>query len=119
MAIPFSGILEIGAKHFGFVRGVSLTMKQTPTDAFISPNLHLKYKLRAGVFVEGTAEEKRGKSPEAKTVERVNGLSTADWVNVKEFSAHEVVSPNEVIKLEGADASPAGRLVRCYFCKQS
>jgi transcription termination factor Rho len=31
-------------------------------------------------------------------------------LKVKEFSEHEVVSPNEVITLEGADASPAGRL---------
>jgi transcription termination factor Rho len=44
------------------------------------------------------------------TIERINGLAPRDWLNVREFSEHEVVSPNEVIKLEGADASPAGRL---------
>lgn len=110
MAIQYSGILEIGAKQFGFVRPISLTMRQTPTDAFISPRFTERYNLRAGVFVEGTAEEARGKSPEAKTVERINGLSVDEWLKVKEFSEHEVVSPNEVITLEGADTSPAGRL---------
>ncbi len=112
MAIPFSGILEIDSKRFGFVRAISPTMKQSPTDTFIPPALIAKHNLRKGVFVEGTAEEKKNKSPEAKTIERVNGISSAGWLKVKEFSEHEVVSPNEVIKLEGADTSPAGRLGR-------
>ncbi len=110
MAVPFSGIVEIDAKKFGFVRNVSLTMKQTPADTFIPPSLIAKNDLRTGVFAEGTAEEKKGKSPEAKTIERINGLSVDDWLKVKDFADHEVVSPNEIIKLEGADASPAGRL---------
>ncbi|MEK7251212.1 MAG: transcription termination factor Rho, partial [Bacteroidota bacterium] len=112
MAIPFSGILEIDSKRFGFVRAISPTMKQSPTDTFIPPALIAKHNLRKGVFVEGTAEEKKNKSPEATTIDRINGISPDEWLNVKEFYQHEVISPDQVIKLEGADTSPAGRLGR-------
>jgi transcription termination factor Rho len=112
MAIPFSGILEIDPKRFGFVRQLSLTMKQTPSDVFVPASLIAQLHLRTGAFIEGTAAERKGKSPEAQTIERINGLTPDEWVKVKEFSEHEVVSPHEVIKLEGADTSPAGRLGR-------
>ena len=112
MSIPFSGILEIDQKRFGFVRTISPTMKQSSGDVFVPLPLISKSKLRTGSLVEGTAEEKRNKSPEATTIERVNGLPVGQWIAVKEFSDHEVVSPDQVIKLEGADASPAGRLGR-------
>jgi transcription termination factor Rho len=110
MTSPVSGILEIGTKQFGFLRTISLTMKPSSGDPFLSPRLTHQFQLRPAVFIEGTAEEKAGKSPEVTTIERINGLAPRDWLNVREFSEHEVVSPNEVIKLEGADASPAGRL---------
>lgn len=110
MAVPFSGILEIDSRRFGFVRALSPTLKQSSHDVFLPPALISKNNLRTGAFVEGTAEEKKGKSPEAKEIDKVNGLLQHDWIKVKEFAAHEVVSPNEAIKLEGADASPAGRL---------
>lgn len=110
MAIPFSGILEIDGKRFGFVRPFSPSMKQSSSDVFVPTSLITKSNLRNGVFVEGVAEEKKKKSPEAKTIERVNGLSSAVWLRVKEFSQHEVVSPDEILRLEGADASLAGRL---------
>ncbi|MBI5473684.1 MAG: transcription termination factor Rho [Ignavibacteriae bacterium] len=112
MSISFSGILEIDQKRFGFVRTPSLTMKQSSGDVFVPTPLIARSRLRAGSFVEGTAEEKRNKSPEAKTIERVNGLLSEEWALVKEFSEHEVVSPNQVVKLEGADTTPAGRLGR-------
>lgn len=110
MPLSFSGILEIDPKRFGFARSPSLTMRPTSGDAFVPASLVTQWRLRAGVFIEGVAVERKGKSPEAHTIERVNGLTPEEWVRVKEFSEHEVVSPNEVIKLEGADATPAGRL---------
>jgi transcription termination factor Rho len=85
-------------------------VKHSSTDVFIPASLITKNKLRTGAFVEGTAEEKRNKSSEALTIDRINGVSPAEWLAVKEFSEHEVISPNQVIKLEGSDASPAGRL---------
>lgn len=110
MPVPFTGILEIEPKRFGFVRPVSLTMKQAPGDVFVPASLIAQHHLRTGAFIEGIATQRKGKSPEAHTIERINGLTPDEWSKVKEFSEHEVVSPTELIKLEGADDSAAGRL---------
>ncbi len=126
MVVPFSGIVELESKsarplgrdknqkraggRFGFARTISHSVKHSSTDVFIPANLVARHKLRTGAFVEGTAEEKRNKSSEAVTIDRINGISTAEWLTVKEFSEHEVISPDQIIKLEGADTSPAGRL---------
>ncbi len=115
MPKPFSGILEIDSRRFGFVRTPSLTMKQSSTDVFVPPALVAKNNLRTGSFLEGTAEEKKNKSPEATSIEKVNGLSTEEWIKVKEFSQHEVVSPDEVVKLEGPESNISMRVVD-LFC---
>ena len=112
MAISFSGILEIDSRRFGFIRALSPTLAQSSKDVFVPPALIAKSNLRTGALVEGTAEEKNNKSPEARTIEKVNELPLQEWMKAKEFSQHEVISPDEVIKLEGADASPVGRLGR-------
>lgn len=128
MSIPFSGIVELGSKprpssrhesrgehaggRFGFARSLSPTLKQSPSDIFIPESLVARYHLRTGSFVEGTAEEKKNKSSEARTIDRVNTVSPDEWLKLKEFSEHEVISPDQAIKLEGADTSPAGRLGR-------
>jgi transcription termination factor Rho len=36
----------------------------------------------------------------------VNAIAPEEWAAVKEFSQHEVVSPNQVIKLEGKERTP-------------
>ena len=115
MSIPFSGILELDSRRFGFVRAISPTLKQSSQDVFVPPALVARSNLRAGAFVEGTAEEKRNKSPEAQTIEKVNGLPLSDWTKVKEFTRHEVISPNEVLKLEGAQSNISMRVVD-LFC---
>ncbi len=115
MAKPFSGILEIDSRRFGFVRTPSPTMKQTPGDVFVPPAIVSKNNLRTGCFLEGVAEEKKNKSPEASLIEKVNGLSPEEWKKVKEFSQHEVISPDEVIKLEGPKSNISMRVVD-LFC---
>ena len=74
-----------------------------------------RHNLRAGSIVEGTALARPGKSPEVQTIERVNGLSPERWSRLKEFSAHEVVSPTERIRLEGPGSNRAMRVVD-LFC---
>jgi transcription termination factor Rho len=85
-------------------------MSQSNTDPFVSPALVSKYNLRTGVFIEGTAEPKERKSPEVQTIERVNTMGPLAWSKVKEFSQHEVVSPNEVIRLERVKGRNTDRL---------
>jgi transcription termination factor Rho len=127
----FSGILEIeqprlerglhGRKH-GFVRPVSLTLSPTKSDIFVPPSIISRYNLRQGALVTGTAaipppdkSHRNQKSLEARIIERVNEMDPEKWKDVKEFSGHEAVSPNEIIRLEGPGSDPAMRVVD-LFC---
>jgi transcription termination factor Rho len=115
MTIPFSGILEIDAKRFGFVRAVTHGLARESNDPFVPPGMIAQYNLRTGAFLVGSAGEKKGKSPEVETLTSVNGMPPQDWIKVREFSAHEVVSPNEVLRLEGKGSDRAMRVVE-LFC---
>ena len=115
MSIPFSGILELDAKKFGFIRGVTHGLAREATDPFVPTGLIVRFNLRSGAFLEGTAAEKKGKSPEVESITAVNGLQPETWAGVREFSAHEVVSPNEALKLEGKGSDRSMRVVE-LFC---
>ena len=67
------------------------------------------------ISLEGEADERQGKSPEVRRIRRVNGMSPELWTRVAEFSAHEVISPNEPLRLEGAGADVSMRIVS-LFC---
>ncbi|MBM2840440.1 MAG: transcription termination factor Rho, partial [Bacteroidetes bacterium] len=83
---------------------------ETATDVFIPQSLISKNSLRPGALVEGRAEERKGKSPEATDIDRVNGIAPGAWSRVKEFSQHEVISPFEHIHLEAKKKDPAHAL---------
>ena len=115
MGLPFSGILETDARRFGFVRKLSPTLARTAADPFVPPALMLSLNLRSGAYLQGTALEKNGKSPEVTAVDSINGLSPAMWKGVPEFSRLEVVSPDETLQLEGPGCDRAMRVVE-LFC---
>ncbi len=52
------------------------------------------------MIIEGQMSPKKGKSPEVEAIDRINGMSADKWRALKEFSQHEVVSPNQRIRLE-------------------
>jgi transcription termination factor Rho len=100
MASPFTGILELDQRRNGFTRSLSVQFRQTNGDTFVPPSMITKFNLRTGVLLEGTSAQKNGKSPEALTIERINGLEAEQWKKLAEFSQHTVISPFEHIKLE-------------------
>jgi transcription termination factor Rho len=71
--------------------------------------------LRNGVILEGTTATASGKSPEVTLVTTINGFTPDDWGKVREFSTHEVVSPNEPLQLEGKGSDRSMRVVE-LFC---
>ena len=115
MSTPVSGILEIDPKRFGFVRPISHGIVRDASNPYVSGSLIAKYNLREGVLLQGTAEERKGKSPELTAIATVNGMTPGAWSRVREFSAHEVVSPSESLRLEGKGSDRAMRVVD-LFC---
>ena len=115
MSTPFTGILEIDSQHRGYVRAISHGLLTSSADVHISSSLIQRFAMRTGVLVEGMAEGGGKGSSQTVTVERINGLDPEEWKAVKEFSAHEVVSPDEIIRLEGAKSNISMRIVD-LFC---
>ena len=115
MSIRFSGILEIDSQRRGFVRTISHGLGNTDNDPLVSQSLIQRYSLRTGVSLEGTADTAGRGNPNAATVDLINGLAPEDWKAVKEFSAYDVVSPNELIRLEGKNSNISMRVVD-LFC---
>ncbi len=117
----FAGILEIDPKRFGFVREMTHGLGREQHDPFVPPSLIAQFHLRPGVVLEGTASppstknsrEKRG--PQVVSIDTVNGLSPDSWRGVAEFSRHEVISPHQLIRLEGRGSNISARIVE-LFC---
>jgi transcription termination factor Rho len=115
MSTTVSGILELDPKQCGFLRTPTHGLSRDETDPFVPSGLITQLGLRTGAFLEASAVEKQGKSLQVTGVTSVNGLPPDKWKQLKEFSAHEVVSPNEIIRLEGKGADRAMRVVE-LFC---
>ncbi len=115
MSIRFSGILEIDSQRRGFVRTISHGLGNTDNDPLVPQSLIQRYSLRTGVSLEGTADAAGKGNPHAATVDLINGLAPEEWKAVKEFSAYDVVSPNELIRLEGKNSNISMRVVD-LFC---
>ncbi len=131
MPIPFSGVLELDRQNRGFIRTLSMTFAPTTADIFVPQALIARHNLRPGVLLEGTAEdagksrfqpsgkrhhhvhEKRG--PEAVSISTINGMTVDKWKEIKDFSSHAAISPNERIILEGPGSDRAMRIID-LFC---
>lgn len=105
MPSPVSGILDLDSRGFAFVRSLSLTLAHGKSDPFLPPTLIKKFNLRTGVFIEGEATERKGKSPEVHALHAVNGLSPEKWKTLVEFSQLLPIAPDEHIRLEASSAS--------------
>jgi transcription termination factor Rho len=109
-----AGVLEIDPKGFGFLRTVSVGLAISPSDPFVSPDLIRRHRLRPGVFVEGSAVPVRGKAPNLHALVKVNGLSPDEWGQVKDFSSHDVVSPDQWLRLEGRGHGDSMRVIDLF-----
>ncbi len=113
--MTFQGILEIDRPRVGYIRTLSLALAGKPDDPFLPAPFIERFNLRQGVFIEGEAEERKGKGPQVRTVTRVNRMAPEAWKQVIEFGQHEVVSPTQALRLEGPGGNVATRLI-ALFC---
>ncbi len=113
--MTFQGILELEGGRTGFVRTRSLTIASKPGDPFVSSTFVDRFTLREGVYLEGEAEERHGKSPHVRSIARVNGVAPEAWKRFADLSNHEPISPQEALRLDGPGCDVAMRLVS-LFC---
>jgi len=112
--VPFSGILEIEPKRFGFVRPLSLQLPHSLNDIFVTTQIIENFRLRTGVFIEGVANNLGGKT-QVQIIEKINGLDPQIWANLKEFSVHSAVIPHSNLRLAKKESNAAMRIIE-LFC---
>ncbi len=97
---PFSGILElIGDKKFGFIREFRHDIPKGKKDAFVSPALIKRNKLRDGMIMEGTLRPGRKGDMQVHHIDSVMGMPLEEWVTFSDFDKGHVIYPDEKLQL--------------------
>lgn len=104
-AEPGSGLLEISAKGFGYLRQKSRSYIPNPQDIFVPPDLVRLHGLRDGVFLEG--EFRMGhRGPQLTALHKINGHDPESYKNLPAFEELTAINPSKRILLE-TDANRA------------
>ena len=94
------GVLEVGEKGFGFLRNPARSFQISPTDIYVSPDIIRKFKLRAGLEIEGRAVPPKKGSPQLAEIFKMNGQPPEKWATLKKFDDLTSLNPNERFILE-------------------
>ncbi|MBN1625778.1 MAG: transcription termination factor Rho [Deltaproteobacteria bacterium] len=103
---PVQGHLEILDRKFGFLRSIENNFQPTPDDVFVSPKVIQNFRLREGVFIEGTGSRGDGKNKNLTLaeIERINQRSPEDFSKIKSLKSVVSISPSERLKIaQGPD----------------
>jgi transcription termination factor Rho len=95
-----NGVLEVGEKGFGFLRNPARNFQISPNDIYVSPDIIRKFKLRAGLEIEGRAVPPKKGSPQLAEIFKINGQPPEKWATVKKFDDLTSVNPKERFILE-------------------
>lgn len=94
------GVLEVGEKGFGFLRNPARSFQISPNDIYVSPDVIRKFKLRAGLDIEGRAVPPKKGSPQLAEIFKINGEPPEKWMTLKKFDELTSLNPNERFILE-------------------
>lgn len=94
------GVLEVGEKGFGFLRNPARSFQISPNDIYVSPDLIRKFKLRAGVEIEGRAAPPRKGSPQLVAINTINGEPPEKLLSLKKYDDLTSINPNQRFVLE-------------------
>ncbi len=96
------GVLELGAKGFGFLRQAEYNYLPHPSDVFVSPDLVTNYNLRAGLKIRGETRPPQGGRGgyQLARLLTINGKSLDEFAKVIPFDRLTTVDPHQRIKLE-------------------
>jgi transcription termination factor Rho len=111
-----SGVLQISDKGYGFLRQAASNYLPGPKDVFVTRNLINQFKLREGVFINGTAapyRNGRGKSQadELTVIDQVNGVGVKEYAQRPEFTSLTSIDPTERLELSAGNQNVSMRVL--------
>jgi transcription termination factor Rho len=109
--IPAKGVLEVGEKGFGFLRNPARSYQVSPNDIYVSPDMIRRFRLRAGIEIEGRAAPPRKGSPQLVEIKTINGQPPEKFLSLKKFDDLTSINPNQRYVLETAADRMTTRIV--------
>lgn len=85
-------------------------MRPGKQDAFVTPPIALRNRLRNGAVIDGECG-RTDRGIQLSSVETVNGISLTKWMNVKDFESLTPIHPHEQIVLEPGSGNASMRVV--------
>ena len=97
-----SGVIDITEKGFGFLRSLDRGYAIDPEDVYVGQNIVRKYRLRTGMFIEGTGAKKSDKQANLalEKVETIDGQTPEDSMKRSAFNKLTVIDPKDKYVLE-------------------
>jgi len=91
------GHLEIMDKGFGFLRSIEDNFQPGPVDTFVSAALIAQYKLREGVYIEGTGIKGGAKNTNLKLdhIHTINDMACETFAGVPPLQAQTSINPTQ------------------------
>ncbi len=109
-----TGILEIEAKGFGFLRQIKSNLNRLPNDVFIPPPMIQEHRLLPGVELEVTAQQEKDGKVRAQSVLAVQGMPPAAWQTLPRLEDLPAISPQKPIWLEREPTGHSQRLIDLF-----
>jgi len=107
---PGSGLLEISAKGYGYLRQKSRNYIPHPQDIFVPPEMVRNHGLRDGVFLEG--EFRMGqRGPQLTALQKINGRDPDSYKNLPAFEELTAINPSKRILLETEAGRATTRII--------
>jgi transcription termination factor Rho len=96
------GVLELGAKGFGFLRSPQYSYLPHPTDIFVSPDLVSQFGLRPGLLIRGETRPPHGGrgGPQLAKILTINKKPPEKYAQIIPFDRLTTVDPQQRLKLE-------------------
>ncbi len=113
MSLKKSGVLEMEAKGYGFLRQVSNNFARIPGDVFVPPPVIQQFRLQGGEILEVVAEEENGKL-RAASVETAQDLPVAEWQSLPHFEDLSAISPEKALWLEMKGGGTTQRVIDLF-----
>ena len=94
------GLLEIGTKKRGFLRGPAPNFTNKSSDPYLSSSTIEQYRLREGLEIKAKFQTKAGRVRKVTDIISLNGCDPDQYVELQSFENFTVIDPQEMLNLE-------------------
>jgi transcription termination factor Rho len=95
------GVLELQERGYGFLRLPERDFRPTGNDVFVPPNLTAKYRLKAGLVLEGPVQpDKRGRGLQLAGITSICDHTPEQYACLVPWDKLTVIDPEEALWLE-------------------